>query len=326
MLVLVSLYVTSCKQAGHDSQEPVKAEQVRESVAKRNALENEDPEPETDSLYEESSEEEEYLPEILPLPQRVPADIVAHFTQLEAKKDAFPIVRHLFDGEVEHIRKTLGELQRYSTGKRKYYPVEDVEKSMNYLSAFPHHNSGHGGDDYPEIRQANNYQNHFAAIAAMLCPNLDFVTPLKDATGTIGIRQFINWSSSGVIKTYVYLPKGKGLKLTIIDELDEVIVDKIFRLEDRFGRVYYMFSNDDSKESFGQVLCLYNRGKLEHVTTFRGLSKVDVVDEFIQFNPRTLEWYFCYEDADGYLHKIPDAPYVKLELAGKKSSIRVMNL
>jgi len=314
LLLAICLFVTGCTPSDRHNHEAVTEEALTSVV--------DDPIPVDHDL----EEEEYYLPEIIPLPKYVPLDIVSHFSTLEASEDALPIVRNPMDGEIEHIHQTLFELQKYSDGKRKYYPVDDVERSLNYLSAYACHHSGHGSDDCPEIRQVNNYQNHFAAIAAMLCPELDFMTTLKDADRTLGIRQFRDWSSTGVIKTYVYLPKGKGLTLKIMDELNAVTVQKIFRLKDPRGRVYYLFSNDDDLYRFGQVLYLWNNGRLEHITTFTGLEGLDVDDDIILFNPRTLEWNFCYMDASGYLHKIPHAPYVKLTLSGKKSSIRVIGM
>ena len=267
--------------------------------------------------FEIYAEDAPIYPEIIPLPTKVPRDIVNYFNLLEDNGLAAPVTRGLNDDEGSTIQKALHELQRYSSGKRKYYPVEDMKRALSYLSQYEHYMSGHS-EDHHELRLVQNYRNHFVAIAAMLCPNLDFMAYVKDADETIGLIQYPDWSHTSTIQSYVFLPKGKTLTAKVIDELNGVQATKIFRLKDSAGSVYYLFSNDDNSNRFAQVLCMMNKGTLEHVASLPDIRFDGPSDAVIQFNPRKLEWNVC-EWKNNNLHKIPGTRVVSLKLAGKKS-------
>ena len=227
LLLLVSICcLSSChskKQSANDNE----SVNVQVDTIEIKPIENVE-EYAVDDLY---VDEGAIYPEIIPLPTMMPADIPAHFENLEAKGLAAPYHRDLMGNEDEQIQMTLRELQRYATGKRKYYPAEDVQTVISHLSQYAHYASGHS-DDHTELRMVNNYRNHFIAIAAMLSTNMDFLQPIKDADATIGLRQFYDWSHSYTIQSYVFFPNGKNLFAESMDELNAVMATKIFRLLD----------------------------------------------------------------------------------------------
>lgn len=275
-----------------------------------------------ESVYDDEYEDDEPIfPEIMPLPVRVPKDIPAYFHNLEKKGQAAPITREINEGEDELIKKGLSELQRYASGKRKYYPVEEVNTTISLLSGYAHYASGHSGD-HSELRMVNNYRNHFIAIAAMLSPNMDFFQPIKDVNQTIGLMQFPDWSHCYIIQSYVLLPDGERLSARSMDELNAVIATKIFRLTDEKGRVYYLFSNDENIQQFGQVLCMMDKGVLKYVTRLTDLSAHIQQEGIIFFYPNKTLWHFC-EDKDGRFERIAGAPTVHLKLDGMDSKFYI---
>lgn len=58
-----------------------------------------------------------------------PIDLVAYFDSLEQNCGAEVWVHCPEDGE-EQVRQSIRELDRYVSGKRKFYPAEDVKKGI----------------------------------------------------------------------------------------------------------------------------------------------------------------------------------------------------
>lgn len=315
-LLVVTCCLSSCHSKKQNTQGP---ENVPEKVDTVEIQLSEDME---ESNYDEEYEyEEPILPEITPLPTRVPADIPAYFKNLEKNGLAAPVVRDINEGEEEQIEKGLYELQRYATGKRKYYPAEDVQQAISNLSQYAHYASGHS-DDHSELRMVNNYRNHFIAIAAMLSPNMDFLLPIKDVNQTIGLMQFPDWSHTYIIQSYVLLPDGEKLYASSMDELNAVMATKIFRLTDEKDRVYYLFSNDDDIHRFGQVLCMMDKGVLKYVTRLTDLSAHVQQEGIIFFYPNKTLWHFC-EDKNDRFERIAGAPTIHLKLDGMDSKFYI---
>ena len=265
------------------------------------------------------------VPDYLPLPEHVPADIPGYMRSLVEKRVAKPVVRFPENGDKIHISRTLNMLQDYATGKRVYYPQPEVVEAIRILYGYHHYDSGHNGEDYPnpELRLVQNYLYQFAAIAARLCPNLDFISDVKDADATLGLLQFMDWGNTCVTQSFVFIPDGRGLKMQILDELDAGHIRKIFCLKDEKGREYYLFSNDDDAARFTQVLCMKRRSKLVPVQTFTGLYGLEPSSEYtILFNPRTLSWNFRERKGVEY-HKIEETATVKLHLDGMHSRFEI---
>ena len=275
-----------------------------------------------ESAYDDEYEDEgPIFPDITPLPTKVPVDIPAYFKNMEKKGLAAPYHRDLMGDEDAHIQKTLRELQRYATGKRKYYPAEDVQTTISYLSQYAHYASGHS-DDHTELRMIDNYRNHFISIAAMLSPNMDFLQPIKDVSATIGLSQFPDWSHSYTIQSYVFMPDGEKLSARSMDELNAVMATKIFRLTDEKERVYYLFSNDDDICKFGQVLCMMDKGELKYVTRLIDLHAHIQQEGIIFFYPNKTLWHFC-DDKEGRFECIEGAPTIHLKLDGMDSKFYI---
>ena len=292
-LLVMTCCLASCHSKKQNAQGP---ENVPEKVDTVEIQLSEDmEESDYDELYED---EEPILPEITPLPTRVPADIPAYFKNLEKNGLAAPVVRDINEGEEEQIEKGVYELQRYA-----------------------HYASGHS-DDHSELRMVNNYRNHFIAIAAMLSPNMDFLQPIKDVNQTIGLMQFPDWSHTYTIQSYVLLPDGEKLYARSMDELNAVMATKIFRLTDEKDRVYYLFSNDDDIHRFGQVLCMMDKGVLKYVTRLTDLSAHVQQEGIIFFYPNKTLWHFC-EDKDDRFERIVGAPTIHLKLDGMDSKFYI---
>ena len=315
-LLVMTCCLTGCHSRKQNAQDhengPVKVDTIEIQLSEHVE------EPDSDDEYED---EGPVLPEIMPLPTRVPADIPAYFGQLEKKGLAAPITRDINEGEGEMVKKGLTELQRYATGKRKYYPVEEVNTTISLLSEYDHYASGHGGDE-SELNMVNNYRNHFIAIAAMLSPNMDFLRPIKDVNQTIGLMQFPDWSHSYPIQSYVLLPVGEKLSARSMNELNAVAATKIFRLGDEKGREYYLFSNDEDIHQFGQVLCMMDQGELKYVTRLTDLYAHIQQEGIIFFYPNKTLWHFC-EDKDDRFQRIEGAPTIHLKLDGMNSKFYI---
>lgn len=280
-----------------------------------------------DKLFEIDEDVQKYLllEALLPLPKKVPADIVGYFRQLEEMEVASPLNRHNSEAMVDDVRNTVKLLQQYATRQRKYYPVEEVRSAINILSGYAHYGAGHGETIYPNrtLLKITNYMNHFIAVAAMLSPSLDYLSAVKDAGETVGILQFMDWGHTGNIQSYLFCRSGKQINAQLMPHLDDKFIENIFRLTDEKGNVYYLFSHRMSDWRFWQVLYVENDGKLEYVTDCNRLPSCDKEDTEILFNPRTLEWNYCYND-QGQLHKIPGAGYLKLHLDGMNSTFEIV--
>lgn len=315
-LLVVSCCLSSCHSKKQNTQDQENVPEKVDTIAIQLSQDVED------SVYDDEFEDVgPILPEIIPLPTRVPADIPAYFQNLEKKGLAAPFTRDINEGEDEQVRKGLSELQRYASGKRKYYPVEEVNTTISLLSGYAHYASGHS-DDHPELRMVNNYCNHFVAIAAMLSPNMDFLQPIKDANQTIGLMQFPDWSHTFTIQSYVLLPDGEKLSARSMNELNAVMATKIFRLTDEKNRVYYLFSNDDNIHRFGQVLCMMDQGELKYVTRLTDLYAHIQEEGIIFFYPNKTLWHFC-EDKDDRFERIAEAPTIHLKLDGMDSKFYI---
>ena len=260
------------------------------------------------------------IPDPLPLPTRVPDDIPGYFKELEERGVARPVVHNPEEGEEEQIREILGILQEYAKGERKYYPVEEVNDGIYLLSLFVKYQSGHSTEFGDAHIQVENYLNHFTAIAAFLCPKLDYLAWCKDAGSTLGVQQYYDWGHTCVLRSYVLHPTDQGLSLQVVPELNAVNVSKIFTLKDNQGRSYYLFMDD---ESSCPVLFMSVDGRLEFVAGHDDLYHLHRdYDNTIVFNPDRLVRNFCTE-RDGVFHPIPETPQLKLHLDGKQSRFQV---
>ena len=266
------------------------------------------------------------MPALLSVPEKVPSDIPAYFTDLMKMKVAKPVVRFPENGEREIVFQTLQKLQDYAIGKRKFYPKDEVNQCIHILYSYHCYDSGHNGEDYPnpELRLVQNYLRQFVGIAALLCPDIDFLSDKKDAQATIGLRQFMDWGHTYVTQSFVFIPHGKDVHMQIIEELNSGFIEKIFHLTDKQGREYYLFSNDSDAYRFNQILFVKENGRIQHVVTYADLFEYEPVGDYlIFFNPRTLSWNFCEHKNSDY-HKIQGTITVKLHLDGMKSKFELV--
>jgi hypothetical protein len=237
--------------------------------------------------------------------KEVPADIVSH---LESKGvlEFFSYNKNI-QGDA---RKSLIELQKYSEGKRKFYPAEDIKGLLSSMQGIIISRDLHSGEKF-----VNNHTAFYSLldIAISLCPDINLLSQQCSSDHVVGIIDFPDGYSGIFYHTVMCKVGEKKFKAHTLALPNEVVSDvnynKIRKISEREGKKTYLISDETNFDAY--VLTIGSNGKIsstkpaneEEVKTWfdeKNNNSNGIADIAIIFNPKKVCWEFCYSEGNIY--------------------------
>lgn len=316
----VSLVFASCDDSKNKQKEQKETEPQKTEVTTN----DENCEPQEDNLIndEHLNKYREYY--VLPGEFNVEEtnELVAYFNYLE---EIGFVIASRSEGPAP-IKSAIVELEKYAKGKRKYYPEEDVNNAIDLMSDTEGY--AHGNEEYISvINKSSVFLYRFMEQAARLCPNIEFLADFCSEDKQIGIINHNVWNTEPLLSMVIYKTK-KGCKIQMIGKPEEVAIEKVFCLSDKYGNKYYLCSNNNSFSSyaynhlFAQFLYQKTGDGIELVCHTQDMPEVDAYKSKIIFNPKRRCWEHCEWDGK-YYQRIKGSPRLNLIIDGKNSYFEV---
>lgn len=148
------------------------------------------------------------------------------------------------ENEMEILQKAIWELGRYQKRERRFYPEVEVKEALDCMSHGLWVISTHGSE--ASFVGGLYYWFNFATQAALLCPNLEFISKVHSPDHQVGLYG-VGTSDDmyGPVMTCMITPQGNHCMIRIIDI--DVALEKVFQIEDEFGKEYYLFASSGKR-------------------------------------------------------------------------------
>ena len=236
--------------------------------------------------------------------KEVPADIV---TYLEGK-GIFEFFSYDKNKQAK-VRKSLIELQKYSDGKRKFYPAEDIKRLLTSMQSIIIDRDLHSGEKF-----VNNHVAFYSLldIAINLCPDINLLAKHCSSDHAVGIIDFPD-NFMGIFYHTLMCKVGenkfKAHTLYLPNEVEGDGYDKIRRISVKDGVKTYIISNEIHFDVY--VLTIGSNNKISSTKPANENEVKKWFDEkhencdeqtntSIIFNPKKVCWEFCYPSGNVY--------------------------
>ena len=198
-------------------------------------------------------------------------------------------------GESIEVWNAVRELHRYVNHQRKYYPADEVFHAMKVMAFEQGYMYSHSGEDPDSVNCGEAFLFRFIEQATLHSPQLNFVTTFHAEDGNAGILYFPEWSAINPLYSFLVYRTKQGFKVLTIGKKGDTKINKIFRLLDKRGRIYYLCSNNDETIYFRQYLYGWDGENMKYLCNADSIVGWDRYDEGykIVFNPDELTWTYC---------------------------------
>ena len=196
------------------------------------------------------------------------------------------------------VWNAVKELDRYVNHQRKYYPAEEIKNALQYMAFEQGYLYSHNGEESDSANCGEVFLFRLIEQAALHSPQLDFVTTFHAEGGNAGVLYFPEWSGMNPLYSFLVYKTEKGYKVLTIGKKGEDKINKIYRLLDKHGRIYYLCSNNDHTVYFSQYLYGWDGKTMTFLCKPESLNKYygwegGGEDHKIVFNPNKLTWDYC---------------------------------
>lgn len=157
-------------------------------------------------------------------------------------------------GESIDVWNAVKELNRYVNHERRSYPVDEVNTALKHMAFEQGYRYSYSGEDSDSVNSGEVFLFRFIEQAALHSPQLNFATTFHAEDGNAGILYFPEWSNINPLYSFLVYKTKQGFKVLTIGKKGDVKINKIFRLFDKRGRIYYLCSNNDDAIYFRQYL------------------------------------------------------------------------
>lgn len=227
------------------------------------------------------------------------------------------------------VWQAIRHLDDYANGRRAYYPTEEIQNALGLITHELAYDQSHGCPDEMDTTPPYVFFYRFLEQAVRLSPEVDYVTGIHCADGTAGILGYGGWGLEPLFCFLVY-PTAKGLRVTMVGEIGNTGIDKLFHLTDNAGREYYLCSNNGGRGDYlGYYFCQYlfmrDGDKLKEVASVKDLPnnfRCEKDVEEVIFNPQKLRWDCCWQNGDIWV-RVEGTKSLSLKLDGINSRFKV---
>lgn len=157
-------------------------------------------------------------------------DLVAYFDSLEQNCGAEVWVHCPEDGE-EQVRQSIRELDRYASGKRKFYPAEDVKKALNLMAFEQGYYYSHGPGDDEDSNFGEIFFFRYLEQAIRFSPEISLLADFKSTDDSVGVIYYSEWSASNPLYSFLIYRQTKGCKVQMIGSKGNTNIEKLFQLK-----------------------------------------------------------------------------------------------
>ncbi len=253
----------------------------------------------------------------------IPKDLTVYFDSLQ--QNGFYIPYHTDSTDREKVMHTVGLLQKYQTGERKYYPAEEVQTALELMRNELGYINSHRGEEL--TAEDNGFFFRFLEQAARLCPDIHLLADIASTDHQVGIINFQEWSYNPLYSFLLYKNEKGGCNIIAIDTVGSIKIDKVFTLQ-KDHQTYYLLSNNFHLLEFSQFIFMIENGT---ASLFQGKQYMEALKEWctnhpedytIIFNPQKICWNFCRK-AGEYYQQIEGTKTLYLELNKGESYFHV---
>ena len=160
----------------------------------------------------------------------------------------------------------------------------------------------HSGEDPDSVNCGEAFLFRFIEQAALYSPQLDFVTTFHADDRNAGILYFPEWSAINPLYSFLVYRTKQGFKVLTIGKKGDAKINKIFRLLDKRGRIYYLCSNNDDTIYFRQYLYGWDGETMKFLCNADSIVGWNRYDDGykIVFSPDELTWSYCLRKNNVY--------------------------
>lgn len=260
----------------------------------------------------------EHLVECWKQPCLYLAPDVEHWLDSIAEITGIPIYDDYDDERTRIVNHAVHELRRYQTGERMYYPEHEVKDAFSAMFMGFRRAYNHADDGFYCV--TGHYFHCFAAQAALLCPNVEFISETHSEDHQVGLLSC--WTNAGPFFTAM-MHQGNGRCTFQLVEENENALGKVFHLKNDFGKEYYLLTSGFASNEFYYTPLLYLYEKCDEVLSLVVKSEIPILEMMngldvrltpeIIFNPTKRQWDLCFKDSE-YWHKIEGTKSLYLHL------------
>lgn len=226
------------------------------------------------------------------------------------------------------VWQAIRHLDDYANGRRAYYPTEEIQNALYLIAYELDYVLGHNIPEEVDTAPSFVFFYRFLEQAVRLSPEVDYVTSEHCADGTAGIINLGGGFSCYSRFSFLVYPTDKGLRVTMVGEIGNTTIAKLFHLTDDAGREYYLCSNNWGFH-FCQYLFMRDGDKLKEVASIKNFPDLfpdnfegeKDIEEVI-FNPNKLRWDCCWQNGDIWI-RVEGTKSLFLELDGINSRFKV---
>ena len=268
----------------------------------------------------ETSSEEEYEDEIVHVDMQYfnfdKVNNLSQFFDSISNKHGLPIRNFVWEESAQkEISSCIDRLEGYRNGKSKYYPDSLIRECINTLSHECAFLANHASD------LDMTYAEWFLMLAAYYSPDITCLVHMQTPDHRAGIHNLGSRYKFAPWWSYLFLKKKKGFEVRRLKD-DYIKIERIYQLQDKMNRLYYLCSNQTSVVEFQQILFwVKNEDEIIYVTqcdSLPGSSKIN--HEEIYFNPEQKVWYYCKVNREsGKIIPVSETPALRLCLDGNES-------
>lgn len=250
-----------------------------------------------------------------------PKNIRSYMDSLIASGDASVEVHNNDSDNYVVVWNGVNALSNYAKGNMKYYPAEEIHKSIEQLVIEQGYRYSHGvenPDKQDTLSKSEIFLFRFMEQAVLSAPKIDFISQFHCDDSSAGILYYKEWGINPLYSILVYKAE-KEYRIKMIGDKAYVKIEKIFHLKDKQGREYYLCSDNSCLLYFNQFVYMKDGKDMKLVanTCSMGYGEDGYMydDYHIIFNPNKLTWKFCSKDSNVF-HRIDGTPILGLILDG----------
>ena len=198
-------------------------------------------------------------------------DIQAYFDSLYQQCGADIWTHNPETGESVEVWNAVKELHKFVNGQRKFFPVQDVSKAIGHMAFEQGYCFSHSGENPDSVNAGEVFLFRFVEQAAIHCPQIEFITNFHAEDSEAGILYYPEWSAINPLYSFLVYKTHLGFKVLTIGQKGDVKINKIFRLYDSQGRIYYLCSNNDDPIYFRQFLYGWDGDSMTLLCQYEGV-------------------------------------------------------
>ena len=251
-----------------------------------------------------------------------PNDLVAYFDSL-CRQGAYVATHTDEEEDSLAVWDAVRLLDRFAQGKGKFYPADQIRDALEIMRLEQAYCFNHSGQE--EKNGGEAFMFRFIEQAALHCNQIDYITDFRADDRKVGVLYFGEWGLGLPLYSILVYQTHQGFRVKMIGGVGDAKIEKIFHLNDKQGRDYYLCSNNEDGVFFRQYLYSWKDDDLclirEMNVEFGCPESYEKGYELV-FNPTRCTWSYCKKDGDLY-HPVNGTPTLRLILDGDSSKFVV---